>query len=54
MALSAPAKTLVAAFSGGNVTMGDVKKRGAEIKRDHALALELWGPLSFSHGCWRL
>lgn len=43
MALSAQAKKLVAELTGGNVKLGDIKKRGAEIKKDHALATELWG-----------
>jgi hypothetical protein len=42
MALSARAKKLVAEFTHGNVMLGDVKKRGAEIKKDHDLARELW------------
>ncbi len=42
MALSARAKKLVAEFTHGNVKLGDLKKRGAEIKKDHDLAMELW------------
>ncbi len=42
MALSTRAKQLVAEFATGNPRMGDLKKRGAEIKKDHDLALELW------------
>jgi 3-methyladenine DNA glycosylase AlkD len=42
MALSARARKLVAEITNGNVKLGDLKKRGAEIKKDHALALELW------------
>src|SRR5262245_10908554 len=42
MALSARAKKLVAEITKGNVKLGDLKKRGAEIKKDHELAMELW------------
>ncbi|MCW1887179.1 DNA alkylation repair protein [Luteolibacter flavescens] len=42
MALTARAEKLVAELTGGNLKMGDLKKRGAEIKRDHGLAMELW------------
>jgi len=42
MALSARAEQLVAEITQGNVKLGDLKKRGAEIKRDHDLAMELW------------
>jgi 3-methyladenine DNA glycosylase AlkD len=42
VALSARAKNLVAEFSHGNVKLGDLKKRGAEIRKDHDLAMELW------------
>jgi 3-methyladenine DNA glycosylase AlkD len=42
MALSARAKKLVAEFSGDNVRLGDLKARGKETKKDHALAMELW------------
>jgi 3-methyladenine DNA glycosylase AlkD len=42
MALSARAKQLVAEFTGPNVKLGDLKSRGKEIKKDHALAMELW------------
>lgn len=42
MALSARAKELVAELSKGNVKLGDLKKRGQEIKKDHDLAMELW------------
>ena len=41
MALSAKAKDLVAEFTKGNVKLGDIKRRGAEIKKDHDLAMEL-------------
>ena len=47
MALSAKAKKLVAEFSGDAVKMGDLKKRGAEIKKDHDLATELWATGDF-------
>jgi 3-methyladenine DNA glycosylase AlkD len=42
MALSAIAKKLVAEITSGNVKLGDLKTRGKEIKKDHALAMELW------------
>lgn len=42
MALSAKAKKLVAELTKGNLKLGDLKKRGAEIKTDHDLAVELW------------
>jgi 3-methyladenine DNA glycosylase AlkD len=42
MALSARAKKLVAEITSGNVKLGDLKTRGKEIKKDHALAMELW------------
>jgi len=42
MALSAKAKSLVSEFTRGTPRMGDIKKHGKEIKRDHALAMELW------------
>ena len=42
MALSARAKKLVAELTQGNVKLGDLKKRGSEIKKDHDLATELW------------
>ena len=42
MALSARAKKLIAEITNGNVKLGDLKKRGIEIKKDHALAIELW------------
>jgi 3-methyladenine DNA glycosylase AlkD len=42
MALSARAKELVAEITKGNLKLGDLKKRGAEIKKDHDLAIELW------------
>lgn len=42
MALSAKVKKLVAEITSGDLKLGDLKKRGAEIKRDHDLAVELW------------
>lgn len=47
MALSARAKKLVAEITGENVKLGDLKKRGAEIKKDHDLAMELWSTGEF-------
>lgn len=48
MALSARAKKLVAEITKGNLKLGDVKKRAAEIKKDHALGMELWSTGEFS------
>ena len=42
MALSARATALIAEVTSGNPKLGDLKKHGAEIKKDHELALELW------------
>lgn len=42
MALSARAKKLAAEFSHGNVKLGDLKKCGSQIRKDHDLATELW------------
>jgi len=42
MALSARAKNLVAEITKRNLKLGDLKKRGTEIKKDHDLAMELW------------
>ena len=42
MVLSARAKKLVSEITGGTAKLGDIKKRGKEIKKDHALAMELW------------
>ena len=42
MALSARAKKLIAEITSGNRKLGDLKKRGQEIKKDHSLAMELW------------
>jgi 3-methyladenine DNA glycosylase AlkD len=41
MVLSTHAKQIVSEFS-GNPKLGDIKKRGNEIKKDHDLAIELW------------
>lgn len=46
MALSARATSLVAEI-GENPKLGDLKKRGAEIKKDHELAMELWSTGEF-------
>jgi 3-methyladenine DNA glycosylase AlkD len=42
MALSARAKKFVAELTHGNLSLGDLKQRGKEIKKDHDLAMELW------------
>ena len=42
MTLSARAKKIVAELTPDNVKLGDLKKRGSEIKKDHDLATELW------------
>lgn len=42
MALSARANQLVAEITTGNLKLGDLKRRGQEIKKDHDLAMELW------------
>jgi 3-methyladenine DNA glycosylase AlkD len=47
MALTTKAKKLVAEITRGNPTMGDLKKRGQEIKKDHDLARELWSTGEF-------
>ena len=47
MILSAKAKKMVSDFSGGNAKLGDIKKCGKEIKKDHDLALQLWSTGSF-------
>lgn len=47
MALSARAKKLVAEITKGNLKLGDLKKRGTEIKKDHDLAMELWSTREF-------
>lgn len=47
MALSARAKKLVAEITHANVKMGDLKTHGKTIKKDHALAMELWSTGEF-------
>jgi 3-methyladenine DNA glycosylase AlkD len=47
MTLSVKAKKLVAEFTHRNVKLGDLKSRGKEIKKDHALAMELWSTGDF-------
>jgi 3-methyladenine DNA glycosylase AlkD len=47
MALSAKAKKLVAEITKGNLKLGDLKKRGAETRKDHELAMELWSTGEF-------
>ena len=47
MTLSTRAKELVAEVTNGNVMLGDLKKRGKEIKKDHELALELWSTADY-------
>ena len=42
MALSAQAKKIVSEITDGEPKLGDIKKRGKEIKKDHNLAIELW------------
>ncbi|MGV3526285.1 MAG: DNA alkylation repair protein [Candidatus Sericytochromatia bacterium] len=42
MALSEKAQQLIAELSHANVKRGEIKARAKEIKKDHALALELW------------
>ena len=42
MTLSARAKKIVAELNTENLKLGDLKKRGKEIKKDHDLAMELW------------
>jgi 3-methyladenine DNA glycosylase AlkD len=42
MALSTKAKKLVAEITKADLKLGDLKKRAAEIKKDHDLATELW------------
>ena len=42
MALSTSAAGLAAEITGGNVKLGDLKKRAEAIKKDHELAGELW------------
>jgi 3-methyladenine DNA glycosylase AlkD len=47
MALSTSAKKLVSEFANGEPNLGDIKKRGKEIKKDHDLAMELWSTGEF-------
>ena len=47
MALSTRAKKVVAELTKGNLKLGDLKKHGAEIKKDHDLATELWSTGDF-------
>lgn len=42
MALSTEAKRIAAEFAKGSQKLGDIKKRGEEIKKDHELAMGLW------------
>ena len=42
MTLSDRARKVVAEINRGDQKLGDLKKLGAEIKRDHDLAMELW------------
>jgi 3-methyladenine DNA glycosylase AlkD len=42
MALSAQAKKIVSDIADGESKLGDIKKRGKEIRKDHNLAMELW------------
>jgi 3-methyladenine DNA glycosylase AlkD len=42
MAISAQAKKIVSDITEGEPKLGDIKKRGKEIKKDHNLAKELW------------
>lgn len=47
MELSAKAKKLVAEFTDGEPKLGDIKRHGKEIKKDHDLAKELWSTADF-------
>jgi 3-methyladenine DNA glycosylase AlkD len=47
MPLSPRTKKLVTELTKGNPKLGDLKKRGAEIKKDHDLAMELWSTGEF-------
>ena len=42
MSLSVRAKNLIAEISDEKTKLGDIKKHGKTIKKDHDLALELW------------
>lgn len=47
MGLSVRARQFVSEITGGTAKFGDIKKRGKEIKQDHALAMELWSTGEF-------
>lgn len=47
MSLSAKAKKLVSDIGGTDVKLGDIKKHGKQIKKDHDLAIELWSTGKF-------
>jgi 3-methyladenine DNA glycosylase AlkD len=47
MALSERALKLVSEVSNGNTKLGDIKKCGKEINKDHGLAMELWSTGGF-------
>jgi len=47
MNLSAKAKEIYTQISGDAVKMGDLKRLGKEIKRDHDLAMQLWSTEEF-------
>lgn len=47
MAISEKAKQLAAEISTANVKLGELKSRGKAIKKDHALAMELWSTGEF-------
>lgn len=42
MVLSAVAKKITAEMTNEKLKLGDIKKQGKEIKKDHDLAMELW------------
>ena len=45
--MTVSAQDLIAELSGESPKLGDIKKRGKEIKKDHDLALELWASGGF-------
>lgn len=45
--ISATAKQIAAEFDAKGTKLGDIKKRGSEIKKDHQLARELWATGAF-------
>ncbi|WP_373650195.1 DNA alkylation repair protein [Schlesneria sp. DSM 10557] len=47
MVLSARAKRIVSELTQGKPKLGDLKKLGGEIKKDHDLAMELWSTGEF-------